>query len=545
MSASTKATAREWIGLAVLALPCIVYAMDITVLDLALPAISADLRPSSAELLWIADIYGFMVAGSLMIMGTLGDRIGRRRLLMIGAAAFGAGSVLAALSASAAMLIATRALLGIAGATVAPSTLSLIRNMFLDPRQRTVAIGVWATSYSIGGAMGPLAGGLLLEHFRWGSVFLLAVPVMALVFVAAPFVLPEFRPPTIDARIDLLSAAQSMAAVLAMTYGVKRVAEQGAGVASLLSIVTGIAIAGLFIRRQRRLDTPLIDPAFFRARTFSVALAMYFLVTFMAFGVFLFSAQYLQLVLGFAPLRAGLWLLPAFAGYLGGSILTPWIAGRAQPRFIMFAGLLVSAAGFALLAGVAEGGLSVLATATFVYSIGMSPVVTLATDAIVGSVPAAHAGVASAISETGSELGGAFGIALLGSLGTAMYRSNVGAYVSHGFARAQEETAKATLGGAVSLADHLPAAAGQALLRTAREAFTHAFQVTAVVCCGIAVVTSLAALLLPPGDGERRLRRRDRRSPRPVDAAREEFEDLLSTRSPDQRNAPTAVPNPS
>lgn len=496
-NAPVKATVRDWIGLAVIVLPCVVYAMDITVLDLALPSISADLKPGSAQLLWIADIYSFMVAGSLMIMGTLGDRIGRRRMLMIGAAAFGTASVAAAFSASPAMLIAMRALLGIAGATVGPSTLALIRNMFPDPRERTMAIGVWATSYSVGGAIGPVAGGVLLEHFRWGSVFLIAVPVMTLVLMAAPFVLPEFRPRA-TSPIDLVSVAQSMAAVLTVVYGVKRLAEHGADDIALVSMAAGAAMGALFIRRQRRLDAPLIDPSFFRTRTFSVPLAMYLLVTFMAFGLFLFEAQYVQLVLGFGPWRGGLWLLPAFAGYITGSIVTPWIAGRVERRLVMFGGLLVSAAGFALLARVGEWGLPVVALAPFLYSLGMAPVVTLATDAVVGAVPAARAGVASAISETGSELGGAFGIALLGSLGTAMYRSTIGAYVSGRFAAEQAEMAKATLGGAVSLAAHLPGGAGAELLRVAREAFTHAFEVTAAVCCAIAVFTAMAALLLPP-----------------------------------------------
>src|SRR5512145_1620304 len=190
-----RAGRREWIGLAVIALPCMLYSMDLTVLNLAVPQLSVDLRPSSSQLLWLIDIYGFLVAGALITMGTLGDRIGRRRLLMIGAAAFGIGSVLAAFSRSAEMLIATRALLGVAGATLAPSTLSLIRNMFLDPHQRTVAIGVWISSYSVGAAIGPLLGGLLLEYFWWGSVFLLSVPVMTALLVLAPVLLPEFRDP--------------------------------------------------------------------------------------------------------------------------------------------------------------------------------------------------------------------------------------------------------------------------------------------------------------------------------------------------------------
>src|SRR6476661_9416897 len=211
----TRATRREWIGLAVIALPCMLYSMDLTVLDLAVPRLTEDLRPSSTELLWILDIYGFLVAGSLITMGTLGDRIGRRRLLLIGAATFGVASVLAAFSTSPAMLIASRALLGLAGATLAPSTLSLIRNMFLDPAQRTVAIGIWGTSYSVGGAIGPLLGGILLEYFWWGSVFLLAVPVMLLLLAVAPVLLPEYKDPQAG-RLDLASAALSLVAVLAV-----------------------------------------------------------------------------------------------------------------------------------------------------------------------------------------------------------------------------------------------------------------------------------------------------------------------------------------
>ena len=223
-----KAGRREWMGLAVIALPCAVYSMDLTVLNLALPALSEDLAPSSSQLLWIVDIYGFMVAGLLITMGTLGDRIGRRRLLLIGAAAFAAASVFAAISTSAEMLIAARALLGVAAATLAPSTLALIRNMFADPQERTFAIGVWITSFSGGAAIGPLVGGLLLERFWWGSVFLLALPVMALLLAVGPRLLPEFRDPEAG-RLDLISAAASLVAVLAVIYGLKQIAQDGVG----------------------------------------------------------------------------------------------------------------------------------------------------------------------------------------------------------------------------------------------------------------------------------------------------------------------------
>src|SRR3712207_3784959 len=239
--APPRAGRRERIGLAVIALPCLLYSMDLTVLHLAVPQLSEDLKPSSAELLWIIDIYGFLVAGSLITMGTLGDRIGRRRLLLIGAAAFGVASVFAAFSTSAEMLIAARALLGVAAATLAPSTLSLIRNMFLDPRQRTTAIAVWVTSYSVGGAIGPLLGGVMLEYFWWGSVFLLGVPVMVLLLAVGPVLLPEFRDPEAG-RPDLVSAALSLAAVLAAIFGLKQIAQDGLSWWPFVSILAGVGL---------------------------------------------------------------------------------------------------------------------------------------------------------------------------------------------------------------------------------------------------------------------------------------------------------------
>ena len=265
IAVTPRATRREWIGLAVLALPCLLYSMDLTVLNLAVPQLSADLKPTSSQLLWIVDIYGFMIAGSLITMGTLGDRIGRRRLLLIGAGAFGVASVLAAFSSSATMLIAARALLGVAGATLAPSTLSLIRNMFLDPAQRTFAIGVWITSYSAGGAIGPLLGGVLLEHFWWGSVFLAGVPVMALLLLTGPVLLPEYRDPEAR-RLDLASAALSLAAVLPVIYGLKQTAERGISGGTVVAILTGLVMGTAFVRRQRRLADPLIGRASCRER---------------------------------------------------------------------------------------------------------------------------------------------------------------------------------------------------------------------------------------------------------------------------------------
>ena len=494
---AARAGRREWIGLAVLALACLLYSMDLTVLNLALPAISADLEPSSAQLLWIVDVYGFVLAGSLITMGTLGDRIGRRRLLLIGAAAFAAASVLAAMSTSAGMLIASRALLGLAGATLAPSTLSLIRNMFLDPGQRTVAIGVWITSFSAGAVIGPPLGGLLLEFFWWGSVFLLAVPVMALILILGPVLLPEFRDPDAG-RLDLVSAALSLAAVLAVIYGLKGSAQNGLGWLPALSILAGLAVGVLFVRRQCRLADPLIDLRLFRVPAFSASLAAYLLGTFVAFGAFLFIFQYLQLVLGLSPIRAGLWTVPSFGAFIVGSMLTPVVVRGARPAFVMAGGLVLAAVGFGLLAQVDEGsGVAIFVTASVVFSLGLAPVFTLATDLIVGTAPPERAGAASAISETGSELGGALGIAILGSVGTALYRGGVDDAVPAGVPPEAADAARDTLGGAVAAADELPDQFAAELLDAAREAFTHGLQVAAFTSAAVAVATAvLAAVLL-------------------------------------------------
>jgi DHA2 family multidrug resistance protein-like MFS transporter len=380
------------------------YSMDLTVLNLAVPSLSADLKPSSAELLWIVDIYGFLVAGSLITMGTLGDRIGRRKLLLIGAAVFGAASVLAAFSTSAPMLIATRALQGIAAATLAPSTLSLIRNMFHDPAQRTVAISVWVMSFSAGAAIGPVIGGVLLEHFRWGSVFLINVPVMLALIAIGPVLLPEFRDPDAG-RLDPASAVQSLAAVLAVIYGLKRIAEGGLGWIAALSVLAGVAVGVAFLRRQGKLADPLIDLKLFRFPAFRTALLVNILGFMTAFATFLFIAQYLQSVLGLSPLTAGLWGVPSALAFIAGSMLTPAIVGRFHPAHVIAGGMTVSSAGFVLLAliGNVAPALAILVAGSVVFSLGLTPVVTLTTDIVLSAAPPERAGAASALSETSRE----------------------------------------------------------------------------------------------------------------------------------------------
>ncbi len=487
-----KAGRREWIGLAVLMLPTLLIVMDLTVLHLAVPHLSADLQPSSTQLLWIVDIYGFMIAGSLVTMGTLGDRIGRRKLLLIGAAAFGVASMLAAFSTSAEMLIAARALLGIAGATLMPSTMSLIRNMFLDERERTVAIGIWVSGFSVGSAIGPLVGGFMLEHFWWGSVFLLGVPVMALLLGLGPILLPEFRDPQAG-RLDLFSAALSLGAVLAVIYGLKHIAQEGPGWQPILFIVVGLIIGIVFVQRQRKLADPLIDLGLFRLPAFSMSLVTYTLGVFVAFGVFLFIAQYLQLVLGLSPLQAGLWSVPGAITSIIGSNIAPVLVHRIRPAFIIAGGLVLGAVGFGLLTQIGPDSLALVVLGWGIMSLGFGATFTLTADLVVGTAPAERAGAASALSETGAEFGGALGIAVLGTLGTAIYRSGVAADLPAGIPAEAATAAEETLSGAVTMAGQLPDSLGAALLRTAHEAFIQGLQITsvigAVVMIGLAILT--------------------------------------------------------
>jgi MFS transporter, DHA2 family, multidrug resistance protein len=490
---SSKAGRKEWIGLAVIALPCLLYAMDLTVLNLALPKISEDLKPTSSELLWIVDIYGFMVAGMLITMGTLGDRIGRKRLLLIGAAAFGLASVLAAFSQSAEMLILNRAILGIAGATVAPSTLSLIRNMFPDDKQRTFAIGIWITSYSVGGAIGPLVGGLLLQYFWWGSVFLASVPVMILILIVGPKLLPEYKDPAAG-RLDLLSALLSLSCVLLIIFGLKHIAENGFDMLPIGSIISGLIIGWIFIQRQKKLKDPLIDLKLFKGpSTFPILLSMNTLTVFTTFGCYIFISQYLQLVLGLTPLVAGLWTLPWSLGFIVGSMLTPKLSLRFRPTSIMPTGLFLAATGFIILTQADTLGLTAIVASSILFSIGIAPLFTLITDMILSAVQPERAGAAGALSETSSEFGGALGIAILGSIGTAVYRFHMMDAIPAGINEADAKVARSTLGGALSIAEKLPGHTGQIITEVSREAFTSSLITMAIIS---AVLSALLALIV-------------------------------------------------
>src|SRR6516225_8956594 len=493
-----RAGTREWIGLSVLALPAFVIALDFSVLNLAVPEISRQLMPSATELLWIVDIYGFMLAGFLVTMGTLGDRIGRRRLLMLGAAGFGLASVAAAYSVSAGMLVGARAALGLAGATLMPSTLSLISSMFREERQRTVAIAVWSTSLPLGGAVGPLVGGAMLQSFWWGSVFLLAVPVMVLLLATGPVLLPEYRNAAAG-RPDFLSVGLSLAAILPAVYGLTKIAAGGP-----LLVAVGLLAGWGFVRRQRTLADPLIDPRLFREPGFSAALGINTLAYFVILGMLLLISQYLQLVLGMSALRAGLWMLPTMAGLIGGSLVTPWFTRRLHPAFAMAAGLAVAATGFGLLTQASALGLAAVVTGSAVFGLGLAPVTNLVVGLVLGSAPPRLAGAASGLSETSTEFGGALGIAILGSVGTAVYHHRVVGHIPPGISGPAARAIGATLGDATMTAGRLHGQAASAVLASARSAFTSGVDVvagvSAIIMAALAVVAAARLRRVTPAD---------------------------------------------
>jgi DHA2 family multidrug resistance protein-like MFS transporter len=508
MSATTatteaRATRREWLGLVVLALPTLLLSVDISVLYLALPHLSADLGASSTEQLWILDIYSFMLAGFLVTMGTLGDRIGRRRLLLTGAAAFGATSVLAAYATSPEMLIVARALLGVSGATLMPSTMALIRNMFRDPKQMAAAIGIWFACFMGGMTLGPLVGGALLDNFWWGSAFLLGVPFMALLLVAGPVLLPEYRD-TAAGRLDLTSVALSLAAILPVIYGLKEIARNGWGTAPVLAVAAGVVAGVLFVRRQRRLTSPLLDVRLFANRSFRTALATMLATGIVMAGVTLMSTLYLQTVRGLSPLQAGLWLVPQNIAMAGGSMLAPALARRLRPAYLMAVGLAVAGVGLLVQTQVgAAGGVGPLVTGLVLAGVGISPAMSLTMNLILGSAPPEKAGSAASISETSGEFGVALGVATLGSLATLVYRLRVPDAIPAGTPARAADAARESITAAVITAQHLPGTLGAGLLDAARTAFTTGLNtvagVGAAVFLGLAILAAVAFRHLPSG----------------------------------------------
>jgi DHA2 family multidrug resistance protein-like MFS transporter len=490
--ANRVAGRREWIALAVLCLPLLVASMDVSVLFFAVPFIARDLHPGATQMLWVFDVYGFVLAGLLLTMGAVGDRIGRRRLLLLGGATFSAASLVAAYASSAPMLIGARALLGVGGATLMPSTLALVRNLFDREADRAKAVAVWSAVMSGGVGLGPVLGGVLLEHFWWGSVFLVNLPVMALLLVLGPFLLPESRA-AVRRPLDLAGVVLSLGAVLPFVYAVKSTAADGWSVRATLAGVVGAALAAAFVVRQRRAAHPLVDPALFRDRRVGGAVAVNVAAMFGVMGNAIVMTQYLQSVLGMSPLRAALWGLVPSVAVAAAAPTAATLAGRLGRARVMALGFAVAATGFAILATIGTGSpLAVVLVGAGVVASGTVAILTLVTDYVLGVSPADRAGAVSGLFETTSELGGALGIALLGSVLAAGYRSRVGDLLPGGLDASTRAAGHDSLAAALVAASHLPGPVGDAVVDAGRAAYLSGMRVTEVV----AAVTMLAMALL-------------------------------------------------
>ncbi|WP_448852874.1 MFS transporter [Corynebacterium sp. 335C] len=482
------ATPRDWAALAVLMLPVLLVSIDNTVLGFAVPFISADLRPTGAQQLWIIDIYALVLAALLVPAGAFADRFGRRRMLLVGAAGFTAASVLGAFAPTAGMLIGARALMGLFGALLMPSTLSLLRSIFARPAQRRLAVAIWAVTFGVGGALGPIVGGLLLEHFHWGSVFLMAVPMLIPLLIGGPLLVPESRNPN-GGRFDLASVPMILVGMGSLTYAVKAVAS-GKDLPVIL-VAAALGVAGLiaFVRRQKVAENPLLDLTLFRNPRFTGAVTVNVVSVFALLGFIFFITQELMLGHGLSPFQAGLTLLPGAAvAVLAGLLVVPLVS-RVPMRMVIAAGMLFGILGY-VISAIGTGALTSVIVAFVLVSLGIGMAETVSNDLVVSSAPSDRAGAASAVSETGYETGAVLGTAVLGGALTAIYR--LGVEVPAGLPADDAAAAAGTFGGAASVAEGLGGAEGAQLMASAHEAFSSGITVTA----GIGAALMAAGLVV-------------------------------------------------
>lgn len=488
----------RWRVLAIMCAVVVIVVIDVTVLHVASPAITEDLQPSAVGLLWIIDVYPLVVAPLLVATGTLGDRLGRRRMLLSGMVVFGVASAISAFAPSAGVLIGARALMGVGGAMILPSTMSIVRDVFRDRRERVTAVGIWSATMAGGAAFGPLVGGVLVEHFWWGSVFLVNVPLLLVVLPIAFHVLPESRaqdpPPW-----DLLSVVLVGVGVLGLAFGIKQGARYGfAGPEALVTLVVAVPALAAFTRRQLRMPDAVLDVRLFADRTFSVAVGCVLLSMFGLVGLELFFAQYLQLVLGLNPLAASVRLMPLMLASLAGGLLAARVLQRLGTRAVLTGGLGVTTIALVpmLALGVADQYL-LLAIPFIAIGLGLEIALVAANDAILSAVSADRAGGAAAIEETAYELGGGLGVAVLGSILTAVYSAALVVVPAAGPTGTAD--ARESLGRAVDVAGALPTTAGEALLTAARDAFVEGFHAVILVSIALLGTSALLAAVLLRG----------------------------------------------
>lgn len=482
-----RARRRDWMGLTILMVPVLLVSIVNTVLSFALPAISVDLTPSASTLLWITDVYPLVMAGLLVAMGSLGDRIGRRRILVIGTIGFALMSTAGAFAPSAGWLVAARAGLGFFGSMLMPATLSLIRTIFRDPRQRTLAVAIWAASFSVGMSLGPVLGGLLLQTFSWRAAFFMAAPLL-LPMIAAPWLLPESKNPH-PGPVDLPGVGLSLLTLVPLVLGIKTLAHDGFNALAVGSLVLAAVSGVAFVRRQLRSVSPLLDMRLFSIKPFTAAIVANMLSFFSLVGFTFFEAQQLQLVLGYAPFTAGLLLIPAAVAAIVAGLGAVPLVKRVPRRSAMVVGLVIAALAYGVLIVAPEPiGVVALVVGSIVLSAGLGLSETVANDVIVASVPADRAGAAAGVSETAYELGTVFGFAVLGSIITSVYRAHV--VLPAGLSPTESEHARETLGGAVRVAGSLSPGDASALLRSAATAFDHGVGVAAIIAMAVMVLAA-------------------------------------------------------
>ncbi|MFJ8165437.1 MFS transporter [Streptomyces sp. NPDC096136] len=489
--------ANRWVVLAVLCVSLVLVALDATILHVAVPAVTEDLRPGSQELLWIVDAYPLVCASLLILFGTLGDRVGRRRILLLGYTLFGAASAIAALADDAQVLIGARALLGVGGAMIMPATLSILRQVFPDRRERALAIGIWTAVAAIGAASGPVLGGFLIQHFWWGSVFLINIPLMALVLPLGRWLLPESRG-SADGPWDVLGALMAAAGVLGVVLGVKRIGaeRQLADPQALVPLVLGTVLLLLFVRRQKRREHPLIDMRMFSRAAFSTSVGCIVLAMLALVGLELIAVQYLQLVLRLSPLETGLRLLPLTFAAMAAGATGSYTLQRVGPRTMVSLGFVLTAGAVLLLTLMGQHDRPALLTAGFVLlGFGLQTTLFAAYESMLSEAPVEAAGGAASIGETSYQLGAGMGIALLGSVMNAAYRP--GLLGVPGVPAEDSAGAANSLGEAYQIAAHLGGAAGQSLAAAARHSFVHGLHVTLVVSAGLLLAGAVMALKLP------------------------------------------------
>jgi MFS transporter, DHA2 family, multidrug resistance protein len=490
---------RRWAGLAVLSASLLLVVMDVTILNVALPAITADLRPDSVQQLWMVDAYPLVLAGLLVTVSALGDRWGRKRMLLAGFSVFGLASTLVLLVDSPEGVIAVRALLGVGGAMIMPSTLSMIRTLFTDPRERATALGVWGAMAAVGGALGPIVGGALLEFFDWHAAFLVNVPVMAAAIVAGVVLLPEgrsARPPRIDALATVLSVVGMVSLVYAVKNGGKDGLEPDVVVTGVVAAVTLVA----FVRRCLAATDPMLEVRLFRGRAFTAGVLAALASAIAMAAMLLLGAQWLQLVQGFTPLQTGLALLPMAVGGVVGSPYAPSLAERVGARTVLAGGLVVGGVGFTLLY-VAPTPLSYpwLAAGLTLVGIGMASLA-VASAVIMAGAPSHQAGSAAAVEETAYEVGSVLGVAVLGSIAAAVYRSGLASddLTARGVDADAAAAARESLGGALEVASTTPA--GTWLADAAATSFTSSLADTGLVGGVLMIVTGVVVWWLTPAD---------------------------------------------